>query len=67
MSTETENHEETGAMSEGAHAVGYANSLVGHFTAQETLKRGAEAVASYRATGLITFPEDREQEIAECI
>ena len=57
--TNPEYHEETGAMSEGAHAVGYANSLVGHFTAQETLRRGAEAVASYRASGLITFPEDR--------
>jgi hypothetical protein len=57
--TNPELHQESGAMSEGAHAVGYANSLVGYFTAQETLRRGAEAVAKLRASGLITFPEDR--------
>jgi len=63
--TNPEHHQETGTMSEGAHAVGYADSLIGHFTAQETLRRGAEAVATLRAAGLITFPEDRELRTTE--
>ena len=52
-------------MSEGSHAVGYADSLVGYFTAEEALRRGAEAVAKYRAAGLISFPEDREPKKVE--
>ena len=64
--TDPELHQETGEMSEGAHAVGYADSLVGHFTAQETLRRGKAAVEHFTAMGLITFPEDRGTEQKEC-
>lgn len=60
--TINDHHEETGDQSTEAHAVGYTSSLVGYFTAQETLRQGAQAVSAYRAVGLITFPEDRATE-----
>lgn len=44
-------------MNRESHAVGYANSLVGYFTAEEELRRGKKAVKHFAKMGLITFPE----------
>jgi hypothetical protein len=57
--TNPELHQESGAMSEGAHAVGFIDSQMGRFTTARTLYEGRATIANYRASGLITFPEDR--------
>lgn len=62
--TDTALHQESGEQSAGTRAVGYANSLLGHFTAQETLRRGRAAVEHYAAMGLITFPEPEKPKAA---